>query len=103
MLEQAEAQARATFNEYVVLDQAGRLQVPRAYLEEWGIGTRAHLEMTDDGILIKPVNGKPLPQAALPVGAPIGESLYAAEDLPPEPPAPKWRRNLGRIVPGLRK
>lgn len=102
-LEQAEAQARTTFNEYVVLDQAGRLQVPRAYLEEWGIGTRAHLELTDDGILIKPVNGKPQAEAVLPVGAPVGESLYAAEDLPPEPVAPKWRRTLGRIVPGLRK
>lgn len=102
-LGQAEAHARATFNEYVVLDQAGRLQVPRAYLEEWGIGTRAHLEMTEDGILIKPVNGKPQAEAAVPVGAPVGESLYAAEDTPPEPPMPKWKRNLGRIVPGLRK
>lgn len=97
----AEAAPKHMFNEYVVLDQADRLQVPRAYLEEWGIGTRAYLEPTDDGILIKPINGKPLRvengedarQRAL------GESLYGEEDLPPEPPRPRWKRALGRLLP----
>jgi ABC-type lipoprotein export system ATPase subunit len=92
--------AKATFNEYIVLDQAGRLQVPRAYLEEWGIGTRAHLEMTEDGILIKPVNGKPDRVPEKKGSSSLGESLYGQEDAPPEPPAPRWKRGLGRFIPG---
>lgn len=98
----AETVAKTTFNEYVVLDQAGRLQVPRSYLEEWGIGTRAHLELTEDGILIKPVNGKPVRAPDQKDDAGLGESLYGQEDLPPEPPAPRWKRGLGRFVPGAR-
>ncbi len=42
------------YEEYVVLDAAGRLQVPRAYLERFGIVGRAQLELRPDGILIKP-------------------------------------------------
>jgi putative ABC transport system ATP-binding protein len=98
----AEAAAKATFNEYIVLDQAGRLQVPRAYLEEWGIGTRAHLEMTEDGILIKPVNGKPVRESDTKEHGHLGESLYGQEDLPPEPAPPRWKRGLGRFIPGRR-
>jgi ABC-type lipoprotein export system ATPase subunit len=99
----AEEAARATLTEYVVLDSAGRLQVPRAYLEEWGIGTRAYLELTDDGILIKPINGgKPVVVSGKPGKEGLGASLYAEEDMPPEPPLPRWRRELGRVIPGLR-
>ena len=89
--------AKTTFNEYVVLDQAGRLQVPRTYLEEWGIGTRAHLELTDDGILIKPINGKPV--RAEKAADDLGASLYAEQDAPPEPPRSRLRRSVGRIIP----
>lgn len=45
------------YAEYVVLDSAGRLQVPGDYLEQFGIGDRATLEVTDEGILIRPVAG----------------------------------------------
>ncbi|MDY6876223.1 MAG: ABC transporter ATP-binding protein, partial [Chloroflexota bacterium] len=44
--------------ELVVLDSAGRLQVPRDYLEEYDIGDRARLERTPGGILIRPVERK---------------------------------------------
>jgi putative ABC transport system ATP-binding protein len=47
-----------TYHEYVVLDSAGRLQVPREYLEQFGIGGRAELEAVDDGVLIRPVAGQ---------------------------------------------
>jgi ABC-type multidrug transport system ATPase subunit len=47
------------YHEYVVLDSAGRLQVPGEYLERFGIGDRATLEVTDEGILIRPVDGHP--------------------------------------------
>jgi len=45
-----------TYHEYVVLDSAGRLQVPRDLLEELGIGKRAHLEMGENCIVIRPVD-----------------------------------------------
>jgi ABC-type lipoprotein export system ATPase subunit len=44
-----------TLKEYVLLDSAGRLQVPREYLEQFNIQGRAHIEVVDDGILIRPV------------------------------------------------
>ncbi|MFQ5814083.1 MAG: ABC transporter ATP-binding protein [Anaerolineae bacterium] len=52
------AAEEVTYHEYVVLDSAGRLQVPREYLEQLGIGDRATLEMTDEGILIRPAAGR---------------------------------------------
>ncbi|HEY4722375.1 MAG TPA: ABC transporter ATP-binding protein, partial [Anaerolineae bacterium] len=41
--------------EWVVLDSAGRLQVPKEYLRQFNIQRRAELELTDHGILIRPV------------------------------------------------
>jgi ABC-type lipoprotein export system ATPase subunit len=46
--------AEHRFDEYVVVDAVGRLQVPRAYLERLGIAERAELELREDGILIRP-------------------------------------------------
>ena len=43
------------FEELVVLDSAGRLQVPKPIREALNLGQRARLELTDDGLLIKPV------------------------------------------------
>ncbi|MGC8782696.1 MAG: ABC transporter ATP-binding protein, partial [Anaerolineae bacterium] len=42
------------YHELVVLDSAGRLQVPKEYLEMFAIRGRAQLEVTEDGILIRP-------------------------------------------------
>ena len=42
------------FEELVVLDSAGRLQVPKEYLEYFEIKGRARLELTEDGVLIRP-------------------------------------------------
>jgi ABC-type lipoprotein export system ATPase subunit/bifunctional DNA-binding transcriptional regulator/antitoxin component of YhaV-PrlF toxin-antitoxin module len=42
------------FEELVVLDSAGRLQVPKEYLEYLEIKGRARLELTEDGVLIRP-------------------------------------------------
>jgi putative ABC transport system ATP-binding protein len=42
------------FEEVVLLDSAGRLQVPREYLEQFNIQRRVHLEPTEEGILIRP-------------------------------------------------
>ncbi len=47
--------ATLSSEELVVLDAAGRLQVPRGYLERFGIRDRARLDVVENGILIRPV------------------------------------------------
>jgi ABC-type lipoprotein export system ATPase subunit/bifunctional DNA-binding transcriptional regulator/antitoxin component of YhaV-PrlF toxin-antitoxin module len=42
------------YAELVVLDRAGRIHVPQEYLEHFAIKGRAQLEITEDGILIRP-------------------------------------------------
>jgi len=50
------------FEEVVLLDSAGRLQVPREYLEQFHIQGRVHLEPVEKGILIRPARtGSPEP------------------------------------------
>lgn len=51
---QVEAKHEEVFEEVTLLDSAGRLQVPREYLEKFGIKGRVHLELAEEGILIKP-------------------------------------------------
>ncbi len=43
-----------TFEEVTLLDAAGRLQIPREYLEKFNIKGRVQLEVTEDGVLIRP-------------------------------------------------
>lgn len=40
--------------ELAVVDAAGRLQIPREYLEQFNIRRRVQMELTDKGILIRP-------------------------------------------------
>jgi putative ABC transport system ATP-binding protein len=44
------------FEELTVLDAAGRLQIPKEYLAQFGIKGRARLEITEDGILVLPAD-----------------------------------------------
>jgi ABC-type lipoprotein export system ATPase subunit len=81
----------ATYHEYVVLDSAGRLQVPREILENLGIGKRAHLETGEDCIIIRPAAGQ--------ATAGEGNRLTLEEQLAllfndQAPPPPKRRRGL---------
>ena len=78
------------FHEYVVLDSAGRLQVPREYLEQLGISDRVTLEMGEDGILIRPAMGREA----------VTRPLVA--DLDDEEP-PTRRRGLGGWLDRRRK
>ncbi len=90
-----------TYHEYVVLDSAGRVQVPKEVLEALGIGKRAQLETGDNCIIIRPANGQ----------GNSGESkrLTLEEQLAmlfkdQEPPPIKTRRGLrGRLHLGERK
>lgn len=52
--ENPEHHEEVTFEEVVLLDSAGRLQVPRDYLEQFNIQRRVFVEVTKDGILIRP-------------------------------------------------
>jgi ABC-type lipoprotein export system ATPase subunit len=85
----------ATYHEYVVLDSAGRLQVPRAILENLGIGKRAQLETGEDCIIIRPAAGQET--------AGEGNRLTLEDQLAllfkdQAPPPPKRRRGLfGRL------
>jgi len=77
------AAEEVTYHEYVVLDSAGRLQVPREYLEQFGISDRAQVDATEDGILIQPIERA----AARSGNEPTLEEQVArlfAEERPPE-------------------
>jgi ABC-type lipoprotein export system ATPase subunit/bifunctional DNA-binding transcriptional regulator/antitoxin component of YhaV-PrlF toxin-antitoxin module len=55
---EAHAPAEVTLQEFVVLDSAGRLQIPKELREQLGIGKRARLETGEDCIIIRPVEGQ---------------------------------------------
>lgn len=44
------------FEELVVLDSVGRLQVPKTYRESLNIKNRVRMELVDDGVMIRPVS-----------------------------------------------
>ncbi len=67
--------------EWVVLDSAGRLQVPKDYLQQFGIQRRAQLELTEHGILIRP--------ASHPDEAAQTDRLHPADD-GMKAEAPRW-------------
>jgi len=85
-----------TYHEYVVLDNAGRLQVPREYLDELGISDRAQVELTEGGILIKPAVG--LEGTA----AQAARISQVAETWGPQGRSKDWRIRLGDASRGLR-
>jgi AbrB family looped-hinge helix DNA binding protein len=87
-LTQSIQEVSASFEEYVVVDAAGRLQIPPDLREELGIGGRVTLEKTEDGgILIYPVVGM----------QPIitSQNRQDADSLDGQPPSPR-RAGLGR-------
>ena len=76
--------------ELVILDKAGRMQVPREFLERLNIGDRARLELEGEVIKIQPVEGHGRAPAKVEEALPGPEDLYVeAEDA-----APKARSDL---------
>ena len=59
------------FEELVLLDSAGRLQVPKAYRETLNIQGRVRMEMVDGGVMIRPVEAH---EAEAPIGTPVRET-----------------------------
>jgi putative ABC transport system ATP-binding protein len=68
------AHAQHAFEEYLVVDENGHLQLPHDLAERAGIGDRVTLELKEDGLLIKPVAGRST------VAAPL---IAMPEDEPP--------------------
>jgi len=85
----------ATYHEYVVLDAAGRLQVPRALLENLGIGQRAQLETGDDCIIIRPADGQRTAGAGSRLTLEDQLALLFKDQAPPPPT--RRRGFLGRL------
>ena len=87
---------RVAYHEYAVLDYAGRLTVPREYLEELGISDRAEVELTEGGILIKPAAG--LEDAA----TQATRNSQPAETWGPQTRSKDWKIRLGDAGRGVR-
>ncbi len=91
---------RHTMEELVVLDSAGRLQIPREHLEQFHIHRRVRLEVTGEGILLRPPAGAELsteeaiPAASEPSAS--NETMPEFESLPSLIAA--WKKPLGKIV-----
>jgi ABC-type lipoprotein export system ATPase subunit/bifunctional DNA-binding transcriptional regulator/antitoxin component of YhaV-PrlF toxin-antitoxin module len=88
LAENIEASASApVYEEYVVVDNAGRLQIPPDLREASGIGDRVTLEATDEGVLIRPVvseNGRGVETAVSPQADQSGQE--------PAKKSPWWQR-----------
>ena len=88
--EEAAQEVQHVFEELVVLDSAGRLQVPKEYLDQFNIKGRAQLEVVEGGILIKAA-----PQSAQRT---VNESRI--DELIPRPKAGALRKLWQRVRPG---
>jgi ABC-type lipoprotein export system ATPase subunit/bifunctional DNA-binding transcriptional regulator/antitoxin component of YhaV-PrlF toxin-antitoxin module len=88
------AQEEVTYHEFVVLDSAGRLQIPKELREQFGIGKRAQMEVSEGGIVIRPVKSegeKQLRQLTLEEQIAL---LFEAEAAPPSKPRSQRRLRL---------
>jgi putative ABC transport system ATP-binding protein len=75
------------FEELVLLDSAGRLPVPREYLERFHIHRRVRLELRKDGILIRPSVEDDVDAEQIPAGGKHEESPGKYDD---QNKAPAW-------------
>jgi len=81
------------FEELVVLDSAGRLQVPKPYREALGIRSRVRMEMTEEGLLIRP-----LAEDELLSEMPVSQTAVSGTgSTPSTPEGGRWRRWLSRF------
>jgi ABC-type lipoprotein export system ATPase subunit len=58
MADESERALQHELVEMAVLDAAGRVQIPRELREKMGIGLRAIIEETEQGVLIRPIDEK---------------------------------------------
>lgn len=84
---EGETEHHELFQEWVLIDAAGRVPLPKEYLQRYHIRRRAQLELTEHGILIRPAEGDEHPAAA-PTPA------VAAEASPPQRGPRGWWQRL---------
>jgi putative ABC transport system ATP-binding protein len=83
-----------TLQEFVVLDSAGRLQIPKELREELGIGKRALLEKGDNCIVIRPAPGQGNEQEkAITIDEQLA-LLFQEEQVPIPAPGSKGRKAI---------
>ncbi len=85
-----------TYHEYVVVDAAGRLQIPRDMIEKMGIAGRVEIEIDDDGIRIKPA------QALATTSAQAARVSEATEEWGAQPRTKDWRLRISDAGRGLK-
>lgn len=85
-----------TYHEYVVVDAAGRLQIPRDMIEKMGIAGRVEIELDDDGIRIKPA------QALATTSAQAARVSEAADEWGAQPRSKDWRLRISDAGRGLK-
>jgi ABC-type lipoprotein export system ATPase subunit/bifunctional DNA-binding transcriptional regulator/antitoxin component of YhaV-PrlF toxin-antitoxin module len=84
------AEHASTFTELIVLDSAGRLQIPKELRAQLGLQRYARLEVVEGGILIRPVDDDPGHQ-------PDTKSVFVETDAPPK--ETRWQQFLRRWLP----
>ncbi len=84
------------FEEYFVVDAAGRLQIPPEVRQQSGIGQRVTLEVKEDGVLVKPVDG----ETAVDGKTHSQTESTVAEDQPAAKQTRGLRRWLGKKING---
>jgi ABC-type lipoprotein export system ATPase subunit/bifunctional DNA-binding transcriptional regulator/antitoxin component of YhaV-PrlF toxin-antitoxin module len=96
-LRDAPPKEEVTYQEFVVLDSAGRLQLPKELREQLGIGKRARLEMGEDSIIIRPAAGQGEESAKHLTLEEQLELLFNEEPAPQKKPgSQKWLKKPGR-------
>ncbi|MEM7125220.1 MAG: ABC transporter ATP-binding protein [Chloroflexota bacterium] len=81
------------YEELVVLDRAGRLHIPQDYIEQFEFSKHAQIEVTEDGILIKPV----VEESTSPTAAQASSSAGNGEETAGQPASRGLRGFLGRF------
>ncbi len=85
--------------ELVVLDSAGRLQIPREYLQQFNIHRRVRLETTRAGILIRPTENDVRPHDASHADAPEPDLPQASAEFEG---LPGWLNRLRKPLQAAR-
>ncbi|MFU8771744.1 MAG: ABC transporter ATP-binding protein [Anaerolineales bacterium] len=88
-----------SFEELLVLDSAGRLQIPKKILETLDIGDRVRLEVSGKSVLLHPVSGRSRKMNKID-NSQQQEELYLQEDQEPDRRKPS---GIKRIMPALKR
>ena len=88
-----------TFEELVILDSAGRLQLPRDYLDHFHIKRRVRLEISEGGILIRPPKPE---QVASEHTSGSSDDVEVSEIAADEHGGPAWLDRPGKLLKSIR-